>query len=82
MIALDAVVAIIQARMKSSPLPAKMMMSLGGHPILFWVLHRIKKANLIDSIVLATSKDKADDPLVELAHQLDINVFLINYCRG
>ena len=46
--------AIVQARMKSSRLPAKMMMDLGGHPILFWVLHRIKKANLIDYIVLAT----------------------------
>ena len=72
--------AIVQARMKSSRLPAKMMMNLGGHPILFWVLHRIKKANLIDSILLATTTDKTDDPLVDLAQQLDISVFRGSEC--
>ena len=67
--------AVIQARMGSSRLPGKMMMELGGRPILFWVLHRVKKANLVDSITLATSSDKRDDPLVELAQNLGINVF-------
>ena len=34
-------VAIVQARMGSSRLPGKMMMALGGRPLLFWVLYRV-----------------------------------------
>ena len=68
-------IAIVQARMGSSRLPGKMMMELGGHPLLFWVLHRVKKANLIKSIILATTLNKLDDPLVDLAQQLGIHVF-------
>ena len=68
-------IVIVQARMGSSRLPGKMMMQLGGHPLLFWVLHRVKKATLIKSIILATTLNKLDDPLVDLAQQLGVHVF-------
>ena len=68
-------IVIVQARMGSSRLPGKMMMELGGHPLLFWVLHRVKQANLIKSIILATTVNKIDDPMVDLAQQLGIHVF-------
>ena len=68
-------VAIVQARMGSSRLPGKMMMVLGGHPILFWVLHRVKKTTLINSVTLATSNNKIDDPLVSLAQKLEIDIY-------
>jgi len=61
--------------MGSSRLPGKMMKEIGGYPICFWVLYRIKKANLIDSIILATTLNRVDDPLADLARQLGVNVF-------
>jgi spore coat polysaccharide biosynthesis protein SpsF len=68
-------VAIIQARMGSSRLPGKMMMDLCGQPVLHWVLSRVKKIKLADSILLATSDTKKDDPLEELAQKLNVPVF-------
>jgi spore coat polysaccharide biosynthesis protein SpsF len=68
-------VAIIQARMGSSRLPGKMMMDLCGQPVLHWVLSRVKKIKLADSILLATTDTKKDDPLEELAQDLNVPVF-------
>lgn len=68
-------VAIIQARMGSSRLPGKMMMDLCGQPLLHWVLSRVKKTKLADSILLATSDTKKDDPLEKLAQDLNVPVF-------
>jgi spore coat polysaccharide biosynthesis protein SpsF len=68
-------VAIIQARMGSSRLPGKMMMDLCGQPLLHWVLSRVKKTKLADSILLATSDTKKDDPLEKLAQELKMPVF-------
>lgn len=68
-------IAIIQARMGSSRLPGKMMMDLCGQPILHWVFSRVKRAKLTDSILLATSDSKKDDPLEELAKKLNVPVF-------
>jgi spore coat polysaccharide biosynthesis protein SpsF len=61
--------------MGSSRLPGKMMMDLAGKPLLHWVLSRVKKAKLTDSTLLATSDTENDDPIAELAQQLDIPVF-------
>ncbi len=67
-------VAIVQARMGSARFPGKMLASLGGHPILDWVLLRLKQAKRIDEIVLATSDLSRDDPLAERASLLGITV--------
>ena len=69
------IIAIVQARMGSSRLSRKMIMDLCGQPLLCWVLSRVKKTRLADSILLATSDRAADDPLVELAQQLNVPVF-------
>ena len=68
-------VAIVQARMGSSRLPGKMMMDLCGQPLLHWVLSRVKKTKLVDSTLLATSDAEKDNPLAELAQQLNVPVF-------
>jgi spore coat polysaccharide biosynthesis protein SpsF len=66
---------IVQARMGSSRLPGKMMMDLCGQPLLHWVLSRVKKTKLADSILLSTSYKKKDDPLEKLAQELKVTVF-------
>jgi spore coat polysaccharide biosynthesis protein SpsF len=68
-------VALVQARMGSSRLPGKMMMDLCGYPVLHWVLYRVKQAQRLDEVVLATTERKQDDPLTELAQSLKVRVF-------
>lgn len=60
------VVGIIQARIDSSRLPAKIMLDLAGQPVLRRVIQRVKASNYIHDICVATSEEKTDD-LVERA---------------
>ncbi len=61
------VVAIIQARMGSTRLPAKVMMKLCGKTVLEHVINRVKKANEIDEIVIATTTLEIDNVIVDEA---------------
>jgi aminopeptidase-like protein/spore coat polysaccharide biosynthesis protein SpsF (cytidylyltransferase family) len=69
------VVALVQARMGSKRFPGKMLMPLGGRPILEWVLHRVKQARTLDKVVLATSDTTADEGLADLARANGVKVF-------
>jgi spore coat polysaccharide biosynthesis protein SpsF len=65
----DKNIAIVQARMGSSRLPGKMMMPLAGKPLIDYALARLcsvlKPEGMLDAIVLATSTETNNDPLVE-----------------
>lgn len=69
------VLAIVQARMGSNRLPGKVMKPIGGHPMIYYTLTRLKRSRYIDQIVLATSDKKADTPLAEFGQSLGFNVF-------
>lgn len=56
-------VAIVQARMSSSRLPGKVLLPLGGLPMILFMLRRVQRAQSIDAICLATSSDPSDDRL-------------------
>ena len=71
------VVLIIQARMGSIRLPGKSMMKLAGVPLVGRILERVKRANKINEIILATSDQGKDDVLVDLA-----NKYSVSYFRG
>jgi glutamate-1-semialdehyde 2,1-aminomutase len=58
------VVAIVQARMGSTRLPNKVMKPVGGVPMIELLLARLAKSKEIDQIVLATSTDERNTPLV------------------
>lgn len=58
------VVAIIQARMGSARLPNKVMRMIGDAPMIDRVVDRLKRTTEIDQIVVATSVDPRNDPLV------------------
>jgi len=60
-------VAIVQARMGSTRLPGKVLLPLLGEPMLTQVMRRTARARRVDRVVLATTDDPSDDPLVELA---------------
>jgi spore coat polysaccharide biosynthesis protein SpsF len=61
------VAAVIQARMRSTRLPGKVLRPVAGKPMLWHVLHRLFKSDLINSICVATTTDPADDELVAYA---------------
>ena len=57
------VIAIVQARMSSSRLPGKVLMPLGGLPVIHHVTRRSERANLVDKVVVATSTLPDDDEI-------------------
>jgi len=61
------VVATIQARLGSTRLPGKVLRSVGGRPLLAWILDRLGAARELDGIVIATSTAPADDALEAFA---------------
>jgi len=68
------VVAIIQARMGSTRLPGKVLMPIAGKPVLWHVIHRLRKCKTVDSIALAISTNPVDDPLEKFGENVGINV--------
>lgn len=65
---------ILQARMSSSRLPGKVLATINGRPMIHWQIMRIKMASNVNQIVVATSTDQSDDPLV---HSLQDNGYLV-----
>jgi len=69
------VVAIIQARMGSTRLPGKVMMDLAGEPMLARVVNRVGRASKLDAVVVATTTNSDDDPIVDLCQKRGRPVF-------
>jgi len=59
------VVAIIQARLGSTRLPGKTLREFHGHPIIDWVVSRVKKASLVDKCCIAIPDTESDELLAE-----------------
>ena len=64
------IVAIVQARMGSTRLPGKVMMDLLGEPVLVRDVNRLKRSELLDEIVIATTNLPTDDLIVSLCKEL------------
>lgn len=67
--------AIIQARMSSSRLPGKVLADIHGKPMIGRVIERVRAAQTLDQIVVATTTGQEDDPLATLCSQIDVPVF-------
>jgi glutamate-1-semialdehyde 2,1-aminomutase/spore coat polysaccharide biosynthesis protein SpsF len=63
------VVAIVQARMSSTRLPGKVLADVAGHPMLWHVVHRLKRAGLVHQVVVATSTNPADDAIFDFCQR-------------
>lgn len=68
-------VAIIQARMRSTRLPGKVLKDLMGKPMLAHVIERATAIPGVSKVVVATSSDPDDGPIVDLAKELGIGAF-------
>lgn len=68
-------VAIVQARMGSTRFPGKVMRPICGTPMIGLLLERLARSERIDQIVLATSEDQRNEPLVTYVRQLGYEVY-------
>jgi len=68
-------VAIIQARMGSSRLPAKVFMDISGKPMLLHVIERLRHSALITAITVATTINKQDDVIGDLCRKHDVGCY-------
>lgn len=68
-------VLIVQARMTSTRLPGKVLLDLCGRPMLAQQLRRLKHCQRADEIVVATTGQATDDPVVRLAEQEGVRWF-------
>ena len=64
------VLAIVQARMGSTRLPNKVMKSISGVPMIELLLSRLVRAKEVDQIIVATSIDERNIPLVTHVRKL------------
>jgi len=63
------IVAVVQARMGSTRLPGKVLADIAGHPMLWHVLNRTRRARLLDEVVTATSTEASDVPVALFCEQ-------------
>jgi spore coat polysaccharide biosynthesis protein SpsF len=68
-------IAIIQGRMSSSRLPGKILMDIGGEPMLIRVVGRVRRAQSINQVVVATTDDPSDDPVEILCKARGIPIY-------
>jgi len=66
---------IIQARLGSKRLPKKVLLKLGDKTILEILITRLKKARSLNNLILATTTNKEDDVLVNIAADYNIDVY-------
>lgn len=67
--------AIIQARCGSSRLPGKIMKDLCGEPMLLRMIERVQQSRLVDEVMVATTIERNDLPVIALCAQHGIRVF-------
>lgn len=65
----------VQARMGATRLPGKVLLKLGGKSMISILVERLRRVKNIDKIILATSLNKENDPLLKEAKKLGIECF-------
>ena len=65
----------IEARMTSSRLPGKVLKLIHNKPNLEIMIERIKKAKLVNNIVVATTTNETDEPIVKWCIENNIDYF-------
>nr|WP_240344084.1 hypothetical protein [Paenibacillus sp. SYP-B3998] len=67
---------LITARLKSSRLPLKLLAYIQGKRVIDHVVERCKAVSLVDQVILCTSPNPQDAPLVNAAYDHHIHYFL------
>jgi len=71
----EKITALIQARIGSSRLPGKTLMTIKGESLLGHLIRRIKASKYVTDIVIATTTKEIDDAIVKFAKDRDIKYY-------
>lgn len=69
------VVAVVQARLGSTRLPAKVLREVAGRPLLSYMLERVAAASSVSKTVLATTDSAQDQALADFGVRAGVAVF-------
>jgi len=69
------ILGIIQARTSSTRLPRKVLLDLEGRTVLEHVISRVKSANLISQVIIATTIKKEDLKIVKICADVGVEVY-------
>ena len=83
------VAGIVQARMTSTRLPGKILLEVLGKPLMQYQLERLRKVSSLDELIVATTTNETDDPVMELCGRLGVLTYrgseldvLSRYCAA
>lgn len=68
-------VALIQARMSSTRFPGKVLEEIAGVPAIVYMVRRVRRAETLDEVAVATSTDASDDSLARVLTDHGIPAF-------
>lgn len=68
------IIATIEARMTSSRLPGKVLLPAAGQPMLWHLVQRLRSVASLADIVIATTVNATDDPIVDFAKRNGVSV--------
>jgi spore coat polysaccharide biosynthesis protein SpsF len=66
---------IVQSRMSSERLPGKVLVNVNGHPMLWYTIKRLSQCSAAAKIVVATSSEKNDEPIVKFCKENSISIY-------
>lgn len=69
------IIAVTQARTTSSRLPRKVLLEITGKTILEIHLRHLQNSKLVDKLIVATTVNRDDDPIAEIAENLNVACF-------
>jgi len=69
------IVIISQARMTSTRLPGKVLKKVSGKTLLEHHVERLRRSQMSDEIVIATTENRTDIPIVEVCEKIKVNYF-------
>ena len=69
------VLGILQARVSSTRLPGKVIKDIMGLPMIIRQVERVRRAKVIDQLLIATSLDSSDDAIEHLCEEYKIAYF-------
>jgi len=67
--------AIVQARMNSKRFPGKTLHKISGKPLLQYLIERLKCCKGLNEIIIATSNEKMDRPIVQFCKEQKIECY-------
>lgn len=70
------IVAIVQARLGSTRLPAKVLLDINGKPLIEWVVRRAEMSRRVNQVVVATGETTTNNQLVEWLQNNGVDFYM------